>query len=225
MVQSRTNRRSMYTLRIMISLAISLLLVGVAFNIPFTFKPQPASWRLPGRHAAPVLGVQDIGRNAALGIPMIPSPSAGPAPVPPAPHEMQNEKEAESHSSAADPVPEHSVLLKVAHRPVLSFVDTMPKVRGGLAAYYIHIEYPEEAKRRGIQGRLVLDFVVEPDGTTSHVHVMDALHPLCDSAAVHALRHTTFIPGQHQGKPERVRMRLPVRFVLINADSLESATG
>ncbi len=132
------------------------------------------------------------------------------------------DEEVDDHTRAEDSAPE---LSKVENMPVLDFVEEMPQVRGGLAAYYIHIEYPAEAKLRGIQGRLILGFVVEPDGTTSNVHIMDGLHPLCDSAAVRALRRTTFIPGQHQGKAKRVRMRLPVRFVLIDPDSTGTAVS
>ncbi len=222
MIRRGTNRHSAYTMRIMASLAMSLLLVGLAFNLPLTFKSQPATWRLPGRHSAPALGFHDIGMDAALGIPTAPPPSAGHETAPVALDTTILDEELDDHTHAADPAP---VLSKVEHMPVLEFVEEMPQVRGGLAAYYIHIEYPAEAKLRGIQGRLTLGFVVEPDGTTSNVHVMDSLHPLCDSAAVRALRQTTFIPGQHQGKAKRVRMRLPVRFVLIDPDSTGTAVS
>lgn len=98
---------------------------------------------------------------------------------------------------------------------VYDFAETMPEIDGGLRNYYIHIEYPREAAEAGIQGRLVLEFVVEVDGSTSDIHVLQALHPLCDSAAVRALRLTRFIPGRQNGELTRVRMRLPVRFRLI----------
>ena len=65
---------------------------------------------------------------------------------------------------------------------------------------------------QGIEGRLVLAFVVEPTGRPSDIEVLHSLHPLCDSAAVDALRKTRFIPGKQNGRVVRVRMRLPVRF-------------
>ena len=104
--------------------------------------------------------------------------------------------------------------------PVLNFVEHMPAISGGIGAYYIQIDYPEEAIMQGIEGLLVLTFTVNTDGSTSDVRVTQPLHPLCDSAAVRALRRTAFIPGQQDGRLVRVRMRLPVRFQLINvADS------
>lgn len=98
---------------------------------------------------------------------------------------------------------------------VLDFAETMPAIEGGLRSYYLHIEYPDEARTAGIQGRLVLEFIVETDGRTSNIRVLQTLHPLCDSAAVRALRTTRFIPGEQNGVKARVRMRLPVRFQLV----------
>lgn len=90
-----------------------------------------------------------------------------------------------------------------------------PEIVGGLGALYLHIQYPEAARRNGIQGRLVLEFTVLTDGTTDHVRVLKPLHPLCDSAAVRALRTVRFAPGTREGKPVPVRMTLPVRFQLL----------
>ena len=104
---------------------------------------------------------------------------------------------------------------RMAGRRVFDFAQQMPEIVGGLGAYYIHIEYPEEALRAGIEGRLLLSFVVEVDGTTSDVSVLKSLHPACDSAAVRALRSTQFVPGRQNGRRVPVRMRLPVRFKLI----------
>ena len=85
--------------------------------------------------------------------------------------------------------------------PALDIAEHMPNIEGGIGAYYINIAYPEEAKILGIQGRLVLHFVVETDGTTSRIRVHKPLHPLCDSAAVQALRRTIFIPGTAKREP------------------------
>ena len=109
--------------------------------------------------------------------------------------------------------------------PALDIAEHMPNIEGGIGAYYINIAYPEEAKILGIQGRLVLHFVVETDGTTSRIRVHKPLHPLCDSAAVQALRRTIFIPGKQNGSPVRVRMSLPVSFQLIDLPATDSSTG
>ncbi len=109
-------------------------------------------------------------------------------------------------------------LERLSGRLIFDAADNMPSIVGGLGAYYIHIEYPEEAVRAGIEGRLLLSFVVETDGRTTGVEVIHALHPACDSAAVRALRKTRFVPGRLDGEVVPVRMRLPVRFRIVERD-------
>lgn len=91
----------------------------------------------------------------------------------------------------------------------------LPRLRGGLGRFYMSIVYPEEARRAGIQGELVLDFVVEPDGRVADVTLHKSLHPLCDSSAISSLQATRFAPAQQNGAAVRTRARLPVRFQLL----------
>lgn len=112
---------------------------------------------------------------------------------------------------------------RIRGRRIFDAAQTMPHIVGGIGAYYIHIEYPEEALMAGIEGRLMLSFIVEPDGRTSGIDVIRPLHPACDSAAVRALRQTRFVPGRQNGERVPVRMHLPVRFRLVD-DEAPSAT-
>lgn len=92
----------------------------------------------------------------------------------------------------------------------------VPQIVGGHGSLYLRIDYPEEARREGIEGRVVLEFVIDPEGFTRDIHVMKSLHPLCDSSAVAALQQTRFVPGRRDGEKVPVRMRLPIRFRLLN---------
>jgi TonB family protein len=96
----------------------------------------------------------------------------------------------------------------------LSIKDRQPEIIGGQGALSLHINYPAEARREGIEGRLTLTFTVDTDGAVRHVVVSDSLHPACDSAAVEALRSVRFRPGTYNGEPVPVRMSLPIRFQL-----------
>jgi protein TonB len=115
--------------------------------------------------------------------------------------------------------------VRLQARTVLEFAEKAPQVVGGMGSYYINIEYPEEAVEMGIEGQLVLRFVVEPDGTTSDIAVYKSLHPLCDSAAVRALRLTRFAPGEQDGQFVPVRMSLPVRFRLVEPGTRTAIPG
>jgi len=203
-------KHAFYHVHLMAALAVSLAVVTICFNLPFTFDPAPKPWK-------PRLGVlgsnEESERSAILASTIHTShgaPSTGTTleiftPDTPVIKEDTVPKEAEFR------------VLKSSLVPVLDRAEIMPKVRGGLGAYYILVEYPEEAINRGIEGKLVLTFTVNQDGRTSDIQVTQPLHALLDSAAVQALHRTRFIPGQHLGKSVRTRMRLPVRFELINS--------
>ena len=107
-------------------------------------------------------------------------------------------------------------LQRLDRGPILEFVDESPAIVGGLSTLYLSIDYPKIARDQGIEGLTVLMFVVETDGSTSDVTVIKPLHPALDSSAVAAVRKTLFQPGRQDGKMVRVKMRLPIRFRLIN---------
>ena len=131
-----------------------------------------------------------------------------PDPVPPeAPR--QNDPEATTSETTSE-------TLYAGQLAVMGPGNERPRIVGGRGSFYLSIEYPPEARRQGIQGRLVLDFVVDTEGYTQDIRVIKSLHPLCDSSAVAALERTRFVPGQRNGQKIPVRMRLPVRFQLVN---------
>jgi protein TonB len=92
-----------------------------------------------------------------------------------------------------------------------------PRILGGMQRLYLNVKYPEEAQRQRIEGRVVVTFVVHETGAVSDIDVHRALHPLCDSSVVRAVRQTTFMPAEENGKRVAVRMELPVRFQLVDS--------
>ena len=98
-------------------------------------------------------------------------------------------------------------------------VEMMPQYPGGLAAMlkYIreNIKYPEQAMKKGIQGRVTVSFIVEKDGSISDVKPVLSVHPLLNKEAVRVVKSMPkWSPGKHNGKPVRVRFNLPVMFKL-----------
>ena len=196
----------------MISLAVSLLLVTICFNLPITSSQHPKPWKPQiGQHGM----IAELQPPAHLlppvtGTGIIPAGSPAIDPAPAALPAQITTVQTDTRLESAD-----TWRIETQTVPILEYAEIMPEIPGGIGAYYILIEYPEEAISRGIEGRLSLIFTVNRDGTTSDVLVERSLHALLDSAAVQALRRTRFIPGRHQGETARVRMRLPVRFQLI----------
>ena len=75
--------------------------------------------------------------------------------------------------------------------------------------------YPETARRRGIEGQVVLQIVVDQFGRVEqNVEIMESL-PMLDRAAIDAIRQWRFSPARdREGNPIRVKVRVPMRFTL-----------
>lgn len=93
-------------------------------------------------------------------------------------------------------------------------VEEMPELIGGMAAVYEHLVYPAMARHAGLEGLVVINIVIESDGTPSNFEVVRSPHAILSDAALEAARHVHFKPGKQRGKPVRVRYALPVRFRL-----------
>ncbi len=216
-----------YPIRMMLSLAASLLLIALCFNLPINIPPDPIGWQLTSHLQQPILELVDIKLpEEGTGVPVTIF-GVNEQEIEVGEDETTSEEEPESETAPLPTPATPPPLEKLKVRPVLDYADKMPDIAGGMGAYYIHIEYPQKAIDEGVEGRLVLAFVVETDGIPSEIEVLKSLHPLCDSSAVRALRKTTFIPGRQNGRLVRVRMRLPVRFHLLDAipkDSTQTNT-
>lgn len=99
-------------------------------------------------------------------------------------------------------------------------VDNMPQYPGGfeaLSAFLVkNIKYPEKAKKDTVTGTVVTNFIVETDGSVSHVKVVKGIGSGCDEEAVRVVSlMPKWKPGsQKDGKPVRVAFTLPIQFRL-----------
>ena len=80
-----------------------------------------------------------------------------------------------------------------------------------------NVYYPQEAIEKGIEGRVVVSFVVDKHGHISNVEVVQSADPLLDAEAVRVVQSMPkWIPAEKDGKAVRSIFRLPVRFKLSN---------
>jgi len=93
-------------------------------------------------------------------------------------------------------------------------VENMPELIGGLAAIQREIRYPVIAKRAGIEGRVILQFIVDEQGHVTESKVVRGIGAGCDEEALRALQTARFRPGTQRGKPVKVKMSLPMTFRL-----------
>ena len=108
---------------------------------------------------------------------------------------------------------------EVVEQEIFTIVEEMPEFPGGmnkLAEYLAkNIKYPQMARESGIQGRVFVNFVVEPDGSVSNVTVMRSLGGGCDEEAMRVVKSMPkWKPGKQRGKAVRVSYILPVKFKL-----------
>lgn len=102
---------------------------------------------------------------------------------------------------------------------VFLVVEEMPQIVGGQMALYEALSYPELAKRGGIEGRVIMQFIVNEDGSVSDINVVrSAGAGGLDDAAVEAMSQMEFTPGIQRGRAVKVQMTQPVIFRL-NSDS------
>ena len=80
---------------------------------------------------------------------------------------------------------------------------------------YQYLKYPEKAMREGIQGRVMVDFVIEKDGKVTDVRVVKGVSPELDAEAVKVVSASPkWKPGRKTGEKVRVSMTIPVEFRL-----------
>lgn len=96
-------------------------------------------------------------------------------------------------------------------------VDVMPELIGGLGKLQSRVAYPEGARRDGVEGTVVVEFVVDEAGRVTDPVVTQSPDPRLTEAALAAVRASRFTPGRHRGRPVRVRFGLPVTFRLQDA--------
>jgi TonB family protein len=79
-----------------------------------------------------------------------------------------------------------------------------------------HLVYPEAAVEAGTQGRMVLSFVVDTDGSVTDVQILRGLSPELDAEALRVMNSCTekWTPGMQDGKPVKVTYTMPIVFQL-----------
>jgi len=93
-------------------------------------------------------------------------------------------------------------------------VEKMPELIGGLAELQRGIQYPEMARKSGIEGRVFVQFIVNEQGEVENPRVIRGIGGGCDEEALKAIQNAKFIPGLQRGRPVRVQYNLPIVFRL-----------
>ncbi len=221
-MESKKNKKAdlerMYRLFLNVGLCTSLFLVIVAFE-----------W--PAYHDN---GLVDLGKvNDDFEDIMEIPPTEQPPPPPPViqlpeiievPDEEEIEEEIELDLDVEVTI--ETVIEDVVFKPkeedvdvIFDFVESYPEFPGGMKAFYKYVSdnmnYPAQARRMNIEGKVYIQFVVDEKGNVSEVKAVRGIGAGCDEEAERVLRESPkFNPGKQRGRPVKVRMVMPIVFKL-----------
>lgn len=91
-------------------------------------------------------------------------------------------------------------------------VDERPEPEGGMSALLDRVNYPEAARQAGVTGRVMVAFIIAPDGRATNIRVAESVHPLLDDEARRAVKESAFTSGLLDGEVVPVQVELPVTF-------------
>lgn len=203
-----------------IGLVISLLLVTVAFEWKGAFDPVDLT--------APEEAFEEpyIIPNTHIPAPKPPKPQVMPQVVKPEQirqvvesNELTEIFEVQKQDVFVPDIPLGDLPPAPPPPKVFDIVESMPEYPGGIQAFYEYvgknIHYPSNARRMDVEGTVYVQFVINEDGTLSEITSTKGIGFGCDEEALKVLRKSPrWIPGKQRGRPVKVRMTLPIQFVL-----------
>ncbi len=213
----RADLRKRYALHAQIGLAAALLVCTLAFRV--AWNPTAAADALTPP-SDDVIDVRDVTPPTEHRPKVAPPP---PAPLPPVAVPDHTVLEAldinfdepledlERQPAEAPPKPSPP---KEEEPEVFIAVEEDPELIGGLGGLQKEVEYPEFARKAGIEGRVTVQFVVDEEGRATDLVVLKSPHKLLSEEALRVVRQARFTPGRQRGKAVRVQMALPITFNL-----------
>lgn len=102
---------------------------------------------------------------------------------------------------------------------VYDLVDNQEELSESYAEFYQYLgenmEYPKQARKMGIEGKVYVQFILNPDGSVSNAQAVKGIGAGCDAEAVRAVSASTWsLPGKINGKAVKTRLMVPIMFKL-----------
>ena len=97
---------------------------------------------------------------------------------------------------------------------VYTSVDQPPEVKGGLASLTQEASYPPEAQEQGLEGRVYIEAVVNPDGSVREARIVRGLGEALDQEALRVVEDAAFAPATYDGEPVTARKTVWIQFRL-----------
>ncbi|MFN1833878.1 energy transducer TonB [Balneola sp. MJW-20] len=217
-LQRNADLRSTYTIRLELGLILSLLIAISGFKANVQFSDDGEIVQTERQEEVYIEEIIQTKQEL----------KAPPPPKPVIPVEVPNDEvienelidiDAELDLDAAIDLPAPPKLpddVEKYEEEVFIVVEQAPELIGGLAHLQSLITYPEMALLAGIEGRVVVQFIVDKEGNVIDPVVIRGIGGGCDEEAINAVKQVKFKPGRQRGIPVRVRYSLPITFSLKN---------
>lgn len=202
-----------------IGLVVSLSIVALAFE-----------WKTYDEQNLVDLGKVNDNFEQIMDVPPTEQPPPEPPPKQPEIIEVPDEKEIEkdvdlnldiemTEETEVEEMVKENAPEEEETDKIFNVVEHKPQPKGGMSAFYNYVnkemEYPNQARRMGIEGKVFVQFVVAKNGELTNVKVVKGLGAGLDKEAKRVVENAPrWEPGKQRGRPVKVRMVLPITFRL-----------
>jgi protein TonB len=204
--------RSKYSRCLKISFILSLSFLILAFQ----YSPYPSDPEIILVNHEPPIKVTEIPETVQKPKPP-PLPDV-PKPIDPNQEDFEefefDETEWYETDDVKDPPPPPPPPEIPKETVIFRWSEVMPEPVGGLAAIQNNVAYTEIAKRIGLEGTVFIEAIVDENGNVIESKVIKKIGGGLDEEALNAVAITKFHPGLQRGKPVKVRITIPIKFVL-----------
>jgi protein TonB len=208
----KADLRGMYSRNLKICIIITITLFIVAFR----FSPKEVKLSVDVFQPQDIIKIEDIINTVQK--PKIPNPPARPKIIEASIEDITDDVELDNVDIDVDalltqpPPPDPpKVVDEDAH---FIWIEEMPQPIGGLKAMQEKVYYTEIAIRTGIEGTVVIEALIDKDGNVIDAIIFRDIGGGLGESALNAVRVTKFNPGKQRGKPVKVKVTIPIQFVL-----------
>ena len=213
--QNYVRRRREYLFMGQVGVILALTMTIGAFRVNFT-GGETLEYVMPDQE---IVQMEEILQTTQIEKPP-------PPPRPPVPVEVPNDEILEDIDLDLDvtldldavavdlPPPPAEPAEEEDEMEIFTIVEKMPEIIGGLGELYKHVSYPDVARKAGIEGSVVVQIVVTPEGKPSQPQILRGVHELLDKEALQGVMKLTFKPAMQRSRAVPVYMTIPVRFDL-----------
>ena len=204
--------RNYYTIFLQLGMVVVLLIFITAMKVQFVAEQQDVDLT----QEQEVVEMEEVTQTKQEEKPP-------PPPRPQVPVEVPNDEIIEDQDINIDaeinmnePLPEPEEPQEEEEEDFFVAVENMPELKGGLGALQQKINYPDMARKAGIEGRVIIQFIVNEQGQVEDPRVIRGIGGGCDKEALRVVKQAEFEPGRQRGNPVRVQYSLPITFKLQN---------